>query len=199
MAEKTRVPLAEAEALARQVVIMLGDDCHRIEVAGSIRRRRPDVGDVEIVCVPRLEPVAVGLFGDPGEPLNALDATCRDLLAEGSLEHRPDVNGRPAFGPRFKRLRYDGIALDLFSVLEPAQWGVILAIRTGPAEFSQRLVTTRSKGGFLPNWLKVRDGAIWSGDEPIATPEERDVFALLGLDWIPPERRTGRERAVIAS
>ena len=39
MASGTRVPLAEAEALAHEVRAMLASDCERIEVAGSIRRR----------------------------------------------------------------------------------------------------------------------------------------------------------------
>jgi hypothetical protein len=42
------------------------------------------------------------------------------------------------------------IAIDLFIVLPPAQFGAFFAIRTGTAEFSQWLVTPREKGGAIP-------------------------------------------------
>jgi len=81
------------------------------------------------------------------------------------------------------------LAVDLFSVLPPAQWGVIMMIRTGPAEFSRRLVTPRGSGGLLPDGLRVRDGAIWDGEHAIATPEEDDVWRVLGLAPVAPEDR----------
>lgn len=199
MADKTRIPLEHARLLADEVVALLEPSCDRIAVAGSIRRRRPDVGDVEIVCLPRYEVIQADLFA-PGEGLNRdlLTARCSDLLADGTLAHRPDVNGHPAFGAKFKRLLYRGVPLDLFSPL-PECWGVVFCIRTGPAEFSHRLVTPRRQGGLLPGWLRVSEGRIWRAQTALRTPEEEDVFAAIGLDWIPPEKRTGRERAAVAS
>ena len=167
-------------------------------MAGSIRRRAPTVGDVELVGVPRHALIQADLFA-PGEGLNQdlLAARCLELLAEGVLAHRPDVNGRPAFGERYKRLRYRGFPLDLFSPPEEC-FGVVLAIRTGPAEFSRRLVTPRRQGGLLPDWLRVRAGRIWRGVVPLDTPTEASVFEALNLDWLEPEARTGRERAAVA-
>ena len=87
----------------------------------------------------------------------------------------------------------------MFLVLPPAQWGVIFAIRTGPAKFSQWLVTPRRHGGALPSYCRVRDGGVYKAgakvqgpgarDGLILMPEEKDFFDLLGLDWIEPEAR----------
>ena len=49
---KTRVPLARAQVVAAEVVALLAPACERIEIAGSVRREKTDVGDIEIVCTP---------------------------------------------------------------------------------------------------------------------------------------------------
>ncbi len=197
MSGAARLPLDRARRLAWEVVVLLQDQCERIEVAGSIRRAKPDVGDVEIVCVPKISETATGLFGDILDRRDELHARCQSLVEDGVFAHRLASNGQHAFGERLKRLTYGRVALDLFCVLPPAQWGLILAIRTGPAEFSRRLVTPRRMGGLLPDWLKVHDGAIWHGVDPVPTPEEADVFRVLGLPYIPPADRTGNERAAV--
>jgi DNA polymerase (family 10) len=48
------IPLAKAERYAGAIVEWLRPFCSRIEIAGSIRRRRPFVGDVDVVCIPHL-------------------------------------------------------------------------------------------------------------------------------------------------
>jgi DNA polymerase/3'-5' exonuclease PolX len=203
--EAPRVPLAVAQRIADELVDLLGDACERLVVAGSVRRGRPEVGDVELVSVPRtaerLE--AVDLFGSRAVLVDLLTDRCRELLAAGVLAHRPDKNGRPSFGERAKRLSYRGVAVDLFSVIPPAQWGVILLIRTGPAEFGRLLVLRQSDGGWLPRGFFFRDGQLWrlpppfdaSAHQravPVPTPGEGDVFAALGYRWVAPELRGDR-------
>ena len=106
--------------------------------------------------------------------------------------HRPDKNGRPAFGAKYKRLVFahagEAFPLDLF-VTQPAEWGVVFTIRTGSADFTHRLVTPRRHGGLMPDGMREHGNAIWDGERQLVTPEERDVFAALGLAWVPPERR----------
>ena len=197
---KRRVPLASARAEAAEARARLAPACERVEVAGSIRRGRPDVGDVELVAVPRVTPGRPDLFGTPTEAIDELHALATELLAAGVLAHRPDRNGRPAFGEKLKRVVFRGDAgelpLDLFAVTPPAQFGVIFTVRTGPGAFSTRLVTARRYGGGMPEGFRVRDGALWDGERPVATPEEADLFAALGLPWLPPERRTDTVRPV---
>jgi len=147
--------------------------------------------------VPTLESRVVrDLFGNEtvtGQ-WDALTTLVAARRAVGVFRDRLDVNGRPAFGDRYKRLVYQGVGLDLFSVLEPASWGVIYTIRTGSAEFSHRLVTPRLMGGWLPAGLRVKDGALWDRGRLIETPEEADFFRAIGVEWLPPERRTADAR-----
>jgi hypothetical protein len=211
---KTRIPLAEAEALAAEVVELLHPACERIEVAGSIRRRVLAPGDIEIVCIPRIERVwstnEVDLFGhyagDPkGRELNRLDELCRDLLLDGTFHGRLDKRERAAIGPKYKRLVFKGFALDLFACLPPTQWGVLFAIRTGPAAFAHAFVTPRgqktrtlyaggahvSRPGLLPIGMRVGEGnQLWGGDgRLIATPEETDFFKAINLPYLEPWER----------
>lgn len=204
-AEGPRVPLAAAQRVADELVELLGDACDRLVVAGSVRRGRPEVGDVELVCVPRtaerLE--RVDLFGSRTVRVDLLTDRCRELVAAGVLAHRPDKNGRPSFGERAKRLVYRGVALDVFSVVAPAQWGVVLLLRTGPAEFGRQLVRRQSDGGWLPRGFFFRHGQLWRLPAPfdarlvgravvVPTPAEGDVFAALGYRWVAPEHRSDR-------
>ena len=53
MSDLPRMPLARARAFAEKIVVELAPFCAQIEIAGSIRRQRPDCGDVDIVCLPR--------------------------------------------------------------------------------------------------------------------------------------------------
>ena len=201
--ERRRIPLSEAAQLAAEVVDLLAPSCERIVIAGSIRRRRPDIGDIEIVCVPIItrEEVQESLFGDTTTvETNRLNNRVGLLLARDDLALRLDKNSRPANGDRYKRLAYKGFALDLFCVLKPAQFGVILAIRTGPANFSHNLVMNRRYGGLMPNHMFCKDGQLWqvSADAewsqhtatPLETPEEADLFRQLGLTWIEPWERS---------
>jgi DNA polymerase/3'-5' exonuclease PolX len=42
-----RIPLAAADAIAADVLAQLQPHCERIAIAGSVRRRRPTIGDIE--------------------------------------------------------------------------------------------------------------------------------------------------------
>lgn len=191
MSEGTRIPLAEARAIAGELLALLNPYCERLEVVGSIRRERPTIGDIELLAVPRLVD-RFDMFGLPtGQDFDVLADYCTQMVRHGLLTHRPDKNGRSAFGSRYKRLSYQGIGLDLFSVLQPAQWGVLSVIRTGSADFSHRLVTPVEQGGWMPQGMYCRDGALWCATQDTAfeTPEEADVFAAIGRSYVPPEQR----------
>jgi DNA polymerase/3'-5' exonuclease PolX len=190
MSEGARIPRIDALALADQLVILIGPYCERIQILGSLRRLRPDVGDIELLTIPRLVD-RVDMFGLPTGDEDCLFDRCVELLAKGIFQHRPDKHGRPAFGFKYKRLSYEEVALDLFSVLPPAQWGVLSVIRTGSAEFSHRLVTPVEQGGWMPRGMYCRDGALWDATSGSAfeTPEEEHVFAALGRPYVEPQDR----------
>lgn len=175
--------LEKARTLAQEWVERLKPYTTRIEIAGSIRRCKPEVGDVEIVCIPK-----VGATNNPlllGMPVN--------LLEEYFESHEFEFVRN---GPRWKTIILgkdeetgESIKLDLFIVLPPAQWGVIFLIRTGSALYAHRFVELRKFGGMLPSNLVVKDGCIWLHGQLIETPEEEDVYRLIGLPWIPPQER----------
>lgn len=167
----------QALRIAHQIVEALQAECLRIEIAGSLRREKPEVKDIEITAVPKTRAVR-DLFGMEALQ-SALDVYPWSLLGTLALN-----------GPRQKKiLLHEGIALDLFIVLPPADWGVIYTLRTGPADFSQWCVTPRRKGGGLPSDSKVSDGRVTRYGEPIPMPEEIDFLNYLGIGWIDPADR----------
>jgi DNA polymerase/3'-5' exonuclease PolX len=161
--------------IANRLVDELAVYCERIEIAGSLRRLKPEVGDIELVAIPKVE---TDMFGDVATA-HQLDFV--DWDAFGSVVKN---------GHKYKQIALKvGVNLDLFIVTPPAQWGVQFMIRTGSAEFSHRLVTPKKYGGMMPSNLRVKGGAIWSSNHIIETPEEQDVFGLIGVPFIAPELR----------
>lgn len=180
--------LTRAKQIAGSILDYLAPYCEQIAIAGSVRRRKPDVGDIEIVVEPKMNNAQIGMFTGvdfPDEPAPKVSALTREFVATLGVIKKD--------GERYKQITMpEGINLDLFVVLPPAQWGVIFTIRTGPADFSHWLVTPKRQGGALPANLRVKDGALWNGDELIPTPYETDFFDAIGLEWIDPELRAAR-------
>lgn len=173
---KNKLPLETALLYANDIVNELSPLCERIEIAGSIRRKKDEVGDIEIVAIPNCK---MDMFGEVISGDHELNYYEWEKL--GKLVKN---------GNKFKQVTlYRGISLDLFIVTPPAQWGVIFTIRTGSADFSHRLVTSKRQGGMMPSNLRVEGGAIWSNNHIIETPEEQDVFDLIGVPFIDPELR----------
>lgn len=182
MTEKRRRSWLEMAAIAGQLVRELSPACQRILVAGSLRRGRPQVGDIEIVAI-----------SDGDTLLDATDA----WLASREVSKRLKSNNTPiAWGARFRAMVWRGVSVDLF-ITTPEQWGLISVIRTGPGTpdvgfeqwrggANQMLVTPRAKGGLLPDEMRVADGWLWRGERRLRTPEESDVFRLIGLPLIAP-------------
>jgi DNA polymerase (family 10) len=179
------IPLERARRIAEDLVALLEPTCERIAIAGSIRRRKPTVHDIEIVALPRDEQV-LGLWRSRGR-IDALEGLLEHQLKLGTLALRDVGDGsRPVYrnGPKYKALVYRGISVDLFVVRPPAQWGVIFALRTGPGDWNKRLVSECQR--YL---RRVQDGQVWVLGKPVATPEEEDFFEVLGQPWVPPEDR----------
>ncbi len=133
---------ADALAIAEGFAALIRPYCERLDIAGSIRRGERTVHDIEIVCEPRRAP-QLNLFGEVTGWTSDVDERMDELLASQIATKRPDKLGRPAWGSKYKRLYFEGTPIDLFCVLPPATYGTILMIRTGPADFSHKMVTTR--------------------------------------------------------
>lgn len=178
-----RLSLAQARGVAEYVVAKLRAGCERIEVAGSVRREKPhDIGDIELVAIPKFRVEQANLFET--RRVSVLDEEIGKLgvVMKG--------------GDKYKQVRVLGqYTVDLFIQPDPATWGVNFALRTGAADFSKWLVTSRYNGGALPAGMMMREARVWTVGrrEPEETPEEVDFFRLLDLEWIEPrERDAGR-------
>lgn len=175
---KVHMNYDHARSLADQVIINLRRACQRIEIAGSLRRLKPEVGDIEILAVPHCP---ADLFGQAQFDSSAVDTILRRMAADRGWKITRN-------GPRFKQVELGPITLDLFLCTAP-EWGSQFVIRTGPADYSHWLVTPRRYGGAMPGHLRQKDGRLWSGDTPLETPEEADFYQALGLPWVEPENR----------
>lgn len=187
-----RVPLADADRVAAELLVVLGPACERIEVAGSVRRRRPDVGDIELVAVPTLVGVP-GLF-EPTGSVNRLWDLVNNLVGRpGEPRLLATHQSDPKMGERYAKLRHpaSGLQVDLFTA-RPETFGLILLIRTGPADYSQWFVVEARRRGFHVKEGELHRGSLGCGAiacERIPVPEERHVYAALRMAWVPPEGR----------
>ena len=170
MSTGPRIPLAEALDIAANVVAVLGSHCQKIDIAGSVRRQRPTIGDLEIVCLPDRSP---------------LEST--PLFAGGfaqAVEQWPGLLGGPD-GKYTKRMLPCGPKLDLF-MPHPDGYGLILAIRTGSADWSHlRLATAWKRAGFHSDGGLLRCG----NGSVVPCRTERELFDAIGLRWVEPQDR----------
>lgn len=197
-----------AYPLARELVGFLTPGCVRIEIAGSLRREKSEPGDIEIVAIPSLGTYEVrDLFDQVAErhAVNHLDQALDLLLDDGAWIFDTEVKRN---GPKYKRLKHvvSGICCDLF-ITDRRRWGYTFAVRTGPAEFSHALVTRAlNHGHFFRDGLlhahaplfEMKQGKRETQPCPlgetcpniIETPDEIDLFNVLGLTYIEPNRRS---------
>ena len=175
---KQKRPYSQVYPIARQLVERLRPFCVRIELAGSLRRKRPEVGDIELVAIPKLQR---DLFERP-TGLSMLD----EILPTLPLTFVKN-------GPKYKQFTFRTKQKQVYTVdlfLQTAEtWGVNFLIFTGSAEFSHKMVTAVSQGGYKPNDLRVAGARVWRDEVALPTPEEQYVFDLWGMDWIEPEAR----------
>lgn len=166
---KAEVPLSEARAEAEKIIELLRPHCDRIEIAGSIRREKPVIGDIEICCIPK--PYDTGLF------TNGIATVVNEW---------PKVKGELEYGKckYTQRLLPSGMKLDLFFA-EQENWGNIFLIRTGDWEFSKRFM-----GVIIPQrGYKQEDGFLKYNGKIIPCPEETDLFTRMGIKYIEPKNR----------
>lgn len=182
---------AKAAPIAERVRDGFAPACKQIVIAGSLRRGESEVKDIEIVAEPE---VTTDLFGEPtGQCKLAL--LIGDLVAAGKLRWRVETHPSVPDVRTSRRVWNlvvlpEGARLDVFAVRPPAQWGVILAIRTGPAEYSKHLVTVCRRVG-----VRVEEGRVISEKTGRVFPgaTEREFFQTIGIPWAEPRSRRAPE------
>lgn len=157
---------SEAIQIAQRAHDLLAPRCYRLAIAGSLRRKAPEVGDIEIVAIPK--PYDVGLFST-----GIAEIVNQWKKVKGELPCRYT-----------QRMLPEGIKLDLFFAT-PKNWGYIYAIRTGSDDFSKRLAD-----GWVRNGYHGKDGMLVDrAGNQIPCWEETDLFRMAGIKWLPPESR----------
>lgn len=175
--------LSKARSIGESLLKLIGPAVKRAEIAGSVRREKETVKDIELVII-----------------IDDYEALFGALRSRGKFIKPgvPDIiEWPPKVGAKYLRLLLDeGIKLDVF-VATPANWGALLCMRTGSATAPNGNV----HGGFVPKmfstWKKVSGGGRMLGCLPtrpdgtqVHVPEERDFFDLLNVQWVEPRDRT---------
>ena len=165
-ASVTRFSIADARAAVEAIVadLRLLPEVIRCEGAGSCRRRRETCGDLDVLAI----------CADPGPPMDRLAA-------------HPLVSAVLQRGDTKQRVRLvTGIELDLRVVPEES-FGAAMQYFTGSKEHN---VVLRQRAKDLG--LKINEYGVFRGDESVAGRTEEEVYAAVGLPWIPPELRENR-------
>lgn len=147
---------------AQEVKELLSPYCKRIEIAGSIRRQVNDCKDIDIVCIADKWKL---------EEFFKLEAD-KYFVMESE-------------GARMKRFKYKPINIDLY-ICKPENWGFIYMVRTGNPAYNIRMIAALKKKGYTCIDGHVRD----KFGDAVNTPEERDIFDLLGVNPVEPIRRS---------
>ena len=163
-----RMPIAKAMPIAERVVASLRESCPdmtRLVIAGSLRRFEETIGDVDLVCVTE----------KPQEALDALVSLPNVLEVLGHDEAKASVVLR------------DGIQVDL-RVIESSRFGSMLNYFTGSQQHAIRLRDYANKMGLSINEYGVTEESTGKVEH---FADEESFYAGLGLQYIPPEIRTG--------
>ena len=166
--------LLAATRLASSIELAVCDYCEKIEVAGSIRRGRPVVHDIDFVVLTKSD----ADWQRIGEALKRLKATSNCAGNQLIKAYIPCQNG--LFQVDFYRAK-------------PSTFGIHLLIRTGSAQHNCWLAGYAISKGMR---LKYSEGLIKEG-KSIAGEDEQGVFSALGFSCpLPNEREIGDSKPV---
>jgi len=157
--------LEEAGALADRIVFDIAHLCDKIQVAGSIRRKRPTVHDIDIVLIPKAA-------WDWTTIISRLKNTMNMTVIRA--------------GPELATLGFKDVDLpvDIYRA-RPATWGVLLLVRTGSKNHNIMLCSRAQRMGLM---LSAKEGVIKDG-KVIASRSEEEIFKALGQEFVDPEER----------
>jgi hypothetical protein len=193
--ERPKIELDKAKKLADSLVFQLEDYCEKIYVAGSIRRLKPEVKDIELVVLPKkFSPTDFSLFGGVAQPAQVSPAFRRTVESFGNV-----IKGKP--DGKYMQIEMPRIVLDLF-MPSRVDFYRQFAIRTGSADYSARVIA----GGWKrKGWCGTPDGlrlitdceeknSTWKcvNPNPQLPPvweSEREFFDWLEVKWVAPEKR----------
>lgn len=180
--------------MAEMAVRGLRDVCHRIEIAGSVRRKKDFVHDIDLVLWPKCELVQTGqpdFFGFAAQAMKYPTQLIDLMMQNGWLVQRPDEYRRKLTLAAVDEDEY-AIPIELY-LCEPdgSNFEALLQMRTGCAEFNVQLAQRAKRIGKI-----YRAGyGIYDAADPerrLDDGTEAGIFAALVLPYVEPERRSSR-------
>jgi DNA polymerase/3'-5' exonuclease PolX len=161
-----RTPIEEAYPIARRLLAGLraSGTVLEAEIAGSFRRCRESVGDLDVLATSNAPETVFDAFSGLPE--------VREVRLRG--------------GTKETVLLTNDLQVDL-RVVEPAAYGAALLYFTGSKDHNIRLRSIARERG-----LKINEYGIFRGDDRIGGRTEEEVYRALDLAWIPPELREDR-------
>lgn len=196
---KKQMTWSEAMERASMFVSLIGGNCERVEVAGSIRRKKETVGDVEIVCMPEYTLAEQpSLFGGVAKSVeNRLVTQLKKMARAEVITPRLNRNKHKIAWigekePRYIAAWWQGVPVDLFMVTADRKkwWGYILWLRTGPHEANEIAVTQQRKHGLCPNNVYMSGGKVFRDREQVPVEDEETMFDVLEMVYVKPEKRS---------
>ena len=190
---KKKFPRAAAIEVAREMVRALEPACERIVIAGSLRRRKEAVGDVEVLLIPRYQSVLVERTQDLFVPTCTIledmtEEVLIQLIGRGILNKRQNSLGSEVWG-KCNRLALhvaSGIPVDLFSTTKACWWNYVTC-RTGGAENNVRIAAAAKAKGYT--WHPYGEGFSDQEGNLVPVESEQDVFRIVGLPYLEPWER----------
>ncbi|MCM8830393.1 MAG: DNA polymerase/3'-5' exonuclease PolX [Candidatus Omnitrophica bacterium] len=162
---RARIPLATALKVVREVINPLFAIAESISPAGSLRRMKETIGDIDILATGE----------ETGDIIEAFvrQAYVKEVIAKGDTQASV-------------RTSYENLQVDL-RVVEKESWGAALLYFTGSKAHNIKL-----RGLAKDRGLKISEYGVFKGTKKIAGKTEEDVYKVLGIEWIPPELREDR-------
>lgn len=163
-----RTRINDAMQLAQRLIAVLEGvpGAQRVAPAGSLRRGRETVGDIDILC-------QCAEAGQAGEIIQAFTeargAGVAKVLAAG--------------GTKASVLLERNVQADL-RVVGPESYGSALQYFTGSKEHGVHLRELAVKKGW-----KLSEYGLFEGDKQLAGADEEELYRAMGMPWIPPELR----------
>jgi DNA polymerase (family X) len=167
-AGRFRIDIAHQEALRIAAYLMKCKGIEKVTPAGSLRRGRETVGDLDLLATgPACEPERTG----PAVDYVAAYPGIYNMIAKG--ENKVSFNLE------------QGLQVDV-RLLPTASYGAALQYFTGSKGHNVTLRQRALKMGYTLNeWALAR----LDNGETVAAATEEEIYAALGLDWMPPEMR----------
>lgn len=194
-----KYPRSIALPVAESLLALVRQFSGRAVIAGSLRRGKELVSDIEILY----EPTAGEMHrrGDlfPTATGDRVSVLLENMLADGIIAKRRSETGNEAWGAKNKLAVHiaSGIPVDFFCEPSPEDWWRSLVIRTGPKDFNVRLILCArdhgvavhaSNDGFTKLDMCDPENPVDTGTV-IPCESEEDVFRVCGMPYVEPELR----------